>query len=592
MRSCSRPFSSLVCALGLAIVSAVPVGAQSPDGVRFLGDEHGFCIARADGVQRCWGRHAASESVLPVTLARLPPMRTVALAGTLACGVRASDGSTLCFGADVGVNTFGRVLAAGEDVPGDEASPARAVMVMRGRYEHLAGRDEVVCGVTPAGRVECFGSVGVPFVRGGDDADHPLRTFPVPFRGRASAIATDGLSACVITTPGERVQCVGRSESLIWTRVEPVIGLRGVRQLAMTAMDVYAVDAEGRLFSTAVDFAPNEAAANYRGPQRAFLVRGVTGVRSVVASDDHACVQTAGGAVLCFGENHYGQLGNGTTDAVTGFVEATRLAGAIEIAVAVNATCGRFDSGEIRCVGANEQGEFGRQEPSNLIAPRVMLGSDGSPVLAERVEVGFQRTCVRTRDGASLCWGPLGSHDHRGIRAWATPTEGTPPPAPTRPPEEHCVLVDQHVHCGDVGAERAVSTIPEPANGLVSAYIRYVAYTDREAVAFTLVYGRAASIERHAMQIVGAFGGGDRPACVVLADGELRCWGAAPVREFPGAAIPGVVSPTSVDVSSSHMCAIHDGGHVSCWGKDGHGQLGVVPAWVHPEPVTLSIRAD
>ncbi len=39
----------------------------------------------------------------------------------------------------------------------------------------------------------------------------------------------------------------------------------------------------------------------------------IAGATAIAVGGDHACAIVAGGAVLCWGENNYGQLGDGTT---------------------------------------------------------------------------------------------------------------------------------------------------------------------------------------------------------------------------------------------------------------------------------------
>ena len=91
-------------------------------------------------------------------------------------------------------------------------------------------------------------------------------------------------------------------------------------------------------------------------------------------------------------------------------------------------------------------------------------------------------------------------------------------------------------------------------------------------------------------------------ACAVTAVDQLECWGHNDYGEIGGeqlgdrvteptvaAGIGTVADGAVVAAGNWHTCAASDGA-VSCWGRNGHGQLGSGPAddGPHPEPVTLA----
>ena len=92
----------------------------------------------------------------------------------------------------------------------------------------------------------------------------------------------------------------------------------------------------------------------------------LTGVRSVSAGDYHACAVRTDGTARCWGADASGQLGNGTNDPrslpVTVVADASRttpLRGIAAVEAGGTHTCARLTNGEVRCWGANTKDQLG-----------------------------------------------------------------------------------------------------------------------------------------------------------------------------------------------------------------------------------------
>lgn len=90
-------------------------------------------------------------------------------------------------------------------------------------------------------------------------------------------------------------------------------------------------------------------------------VSNVTGVNALAQgdADAHACAFFTGGGAVCWGEDFYGQLGNGlTTDSNTP-VAVSNLMGAATLAVGQSHTCALLPGNSFACWGRNTFGELG-----------------------------------------------------------------------------------------------------------------------------------------------------------------------------------------------------------------------------------------
>jgi alpha-tubulin suppressor-like RCC1 family protein len=166
----------------------------------------------------------------------------------------------------------------------------------------------------------------------------------------------------------------------------------------------------------------------------------------------HSCALLASGAVRCWGENYYGELGNGTfTDAHTP-VNVIGITNATAVAAGGSSSCALLATGAIRCWGLG----WGRipvtaPEISNAIA--ITMGSNrifatprggliksvsasgptrvrGAVAAPLKVAAGATHACALLADGALRCWGAnnVGQPGNRRTTGsnWPVNVIGTP----------------------------------------------------------------------------------------------------------------------------------------------------------------------
>jgi alpha-tubulin suppressor-like RCC1 family protein len=360
---------------------------------------------------------------------------------------------------------LGLLLAAASSLitPAAQAAPP-TIAAMAAGFGHT-------CALTTAGAVLCWGANQSGELGDSGQTDRPIPAAVSRLSSGVTAIAAGQHHSCALTTGGG---------VLCW-------GANSVGQLG-----------DGTIGNRSTPVA---------------VIGLSSGVTAIAAGNFHTCALTAGGSVLCWGFNSFGQLGDGTTTIRTTPVPVSDLSsGATAIAAGQFHTCAAMATGGVRCWGDNSASQLGDGTTTQRLTPVAVSGlSSGVTAIA----LGFYHTCALTAAGGVLCWGDNGNGELG---------DGTTTPSAT----------------------------PVAVSGLSSGVATIAAgYTD---------------------------------ACALTAAGGVLCWGfnfngqlgdGTTTQQTSPVAVSGLDSGvTAIAAGGGHTCALTTGGAPQCWGNNAFGQLG------------------
>ena len=131
------------------------------------------------------------------------------------------------------------------------------------------------------------------------------------------------------------------------------------------------------------------------------------GTAKVVATgDEHTCAILDNDSAMCWGENNYGQVGNGTTGSdqtLPNYVAIPSGRTATALALGGNHSCAILDDASSMCWGWNNHGQLGDGTNTNSNTPVAVSLPAGRTATA--LALGYYHSCAILDDGSTMCWG-------------------------------------------------------------------------------------------------------------------------------------------------------------------------------------------
>jgi alpha-tubulin suppressor-like RCC1 family protein len=159
----------------------------------------------------------------------------------------------------------------------------------------------------------------------------------------------------------------------------------------------------------------SSTASSFPVPVDAGGVLAGKSLTQISAGAAHACVLDRAGAAFCWGYDGTGALGDGSTDYSSDVPVAVDTSGVLagkalsRIAAGYNHTCATDRTGAVYCWGDNSRGELGDGSTVSSSVPVAVQA--GGLLVGQRVthiSAAFHYTCATDRAGAGFCWGAGG----------------------------------------------------------------------------------------------------------------------------------------------------------------------------------------
>jgi alpha-tubulin suppressor-like RCC1 family protein len=572
------------------------------------------CAVTQTGELWCWGMNngiGTGAFNVPRRVMGLPPIAQVAIStndliysATHACAV-ATDGSVWCWG----FNGRSQLGVAGMT---NSATPVQAML--SSQAQQLAIGDHVTCALLATREVMCWG--GGDEGRLGDGTEPFARAEPalVPVSDVVGISAHAG-TVCARTAIGE-LYCWGQNHAgqlvghTALSAAAPVkLPFRDVRSIGVGFDHACALEGD-------VVYCWGRDRTDRPRPTTAATV-ALQAVDSLHAAGGHTCAHRTDNTIYCWGENTYGQLGDGTRTDRT--VPVGILDGAASVATGAQHSCATDTSGGVHCWGYDDAAQVSGVRASTPVLEPTPVAGVAEPIVA--LSAGGTHTCARSFAENIWCWG-WNAEGQAGAGP-GVPDES--PPMPSNLPatrvlatgSEHTCVIDSTSTLVCIGRnnENQIDAMASDAYVPRAAFanVSYAAMQGRSTCAITGVdvfcwgdntYGQLGTGDHvnrltptstisGAMDLVA----GRRHACMRGASGQVMCWGANDDGQLGDGTLASSTTPvvasalantTQLALGDRHTCALV-AGNVVCVGAGDRGQRGDGTTITTPDPSPASI---
>jgi alpha-tubulin suppressor-like RCC1 family protein len=282
-----------------------------------------------------------------------------------------------------------------------------------------------------------------------------------------------------------------------------------------------------------------------------------SGVVSVAAGGWHTCAIKQDGSLWCWGWNSDGRLGDGTNTSRSTPVQIMS-SGVSSVALGGQHTCAIKIGGSLWCWGGNFYGQLGDGTKANKNIPVQIIPSG---VVA--VALGALHTCAIKTDGSLWCWG----HNGFGQLGDGTVTDRNTP-VQIIPSGVSSVAAGYHYTC-------AIKT----DSSLWCWGVNYGGNIYSGNIPSQLIPSGAVFVEVGYGEEYGVV---QDHLCTIKQDGSLWCWGWNYYGQLGDGTNTSRTTPvqimssgvSSVSLGGLHTCAVKTDSSLWCWGSNYYGQLG------------------
>ncbi len=326
-----------------------------------VGDDFG-CVLTTAGIVKCWGGNQYFQLGDGTSTTRLTPVDVVGLSpGVVSLSVGRFHACAISNGGGVscwGRNSYGEL---GNGTSGTDTGVPQQVVGLASGVVAVAAADFHTCALLIGGAVKCWGNNLYGKLGNNSTTNSAVPVDVVGLSSGVAVIAAGALGTCSVMDSGG-LKCWGSNQ----------FGSVG--------------DGSGVDRLTPVD------------------VPGLTsGVATVSVGAGHVCATSTSGALKCWGNNGFGQVGDGSTSNRLVPVDVVGMGSTVTSVSAANGlTCAVANGTALSCWGHNSEGQLGDTTTTDRWVP---VGVSGLASGVAGASGGTAHSCARIVDGRVKCWG-------------------------------------------------------------------------------------------------------------------------------------------------------------------------------------------